>query len=150
MTRTMSSPPRVTVVIAAYNEERFIAQAIESALAQDYPAKLVDAIVVDDGSTDTTAAVAARYEAAGRVRVVRRGNGGNVAAMNTGFALATGDVVAVLDGDDLWPAAHLRRSVEVLEARLEVGLVYGDMTVIDADGDVVQESWLAGDITPEG
>src|SRR4051794_2033839 len=150
MTRTMSSPPRVTVVIAAYNEERFIAQAIESALAQDSPAELVDAIVVDDGSTDTTAAVAARYEATGRVRVVRCANGGNVAAMNTGFALASGDVLAILDADDLWPADHVRRSVEVLEARPEVGLVYGDMTVIDADGDVIQESWLPGDIPPGG
>jgi hypothetical protein len=146
----MVTPPRVTVVIAAFNEERFVADAIESALAQDYPADLVEAIVVDDGSTDATAAIAARYEATGRVRVVRRANGGNVAATNTGFALAGGDVVALLDADDMWPADHLRRSVEVLAARPEVALVYGDMTVIDADGEVLQESWLAGDVTPEG
>ncbi|MEA2381352.1 MAG: hypothetical protein QOH72_1323 [Solirubrobacteraceae bacterium] len=146
----MTSPPRVTVVIAAFNEERFIAEAIESALAQDYPAGLVEAIVVDDGSTDATAAIAAGYEATGRVRVVRRANGGNVAAANTAFARADGDVVAILDADDLWAIDHLRRSVEVLEARPEVGLVYGDMTVIDERGEVLQESWLRGDATPEG
>jgi hypothetical protein len=146
----MTSPPRVTVVIAAFNEERFIAEAIESALAQDYPAELVKVIVVDDGSTDATAAIAVGFEATGRVRVVRRANGGNVAATNTALALADGDVVAILDADDLWAADHVRRSVDVLEARPAVGLVYGDMTVIDEHGDVLQESWLRGDATPEG
>jgi hypothetical protein len=143
--------PNTSVVIAAYNEERFLAQALESALGQDYPADRVTVIVVDDGSTDATGRVAERYAAdTGRVQVVRRRNGGNVAATNAGFAHAGGDVVALLDADDAWHPQHLRKSVEVLTARPEVGLVYGDMTVIDADGDVLQESWLEGDVTPEG
>jgi hypothetical protein len=143
--------PRVTVVIAAYNEERFIAQALDSALGQDYPVDRVAVIVVDDGSTDATARIAERYAAAtGRVRVIRQRNGGNVAATNAGLARAEGDVVALLDADDAWARDHLSTSVEVLRRRPEVGLVYGDMTVIDADGEVLQESWLAGDVTPEG
>jgi glycosyltransferase involved in cell wall biosynthesis len=147
----VTSEPRVTAVVAAYNEERFVADALESALGQDYPAGRVDVVVVDDGSTDATAAIAERYAAAsGRVRVVRQPNGGNVAATNAALALAGGDVVAILDSDDVWAPGHLRHSVDVLAARPEVGLVYGDMTVIDEHGDVLQESWLEGDITPQG
>jgi hypothetical protein len=143
--------PRVTVVIAAYNEERFIAHALDSALGQDYPADRVAVIVVDDGSTDATARVAERHAAAtGRLRVIRQRSGGNVAATNAGLARADGDVVALLDADDVWAPDHLSKSIQVLRTRPEVGLVYGDMTVVDADGKVLQESWLAGDVTPEG
>src|SRR3954451_19814498 len=143
--------PRVTVVIAAYNEERFIAHALDSALGQDYPADRVAVIVVDDGSTDATARVAERHAApTGRLRVIRQRSGGNVAATNAGLARADGDVVALLDADDVWAPDHLSKSIEVLRTRPDVGLVYGDMTVVDADGTVLQESWLAGDVTPEG
>jgi glycosyltransferase involved in cell wall biosynthesis len=143
--------PSVTVVMAAFDAERFVGEAIESALAQDYRRDLVEVVVVDDGSTDATAAIARHHAmATGRVRVIGRPNGGNVAATNTGFAHAHGDVVALLDADDAWPRDKLRRAVEVLVERPEVGLVYGDMTVIDEDGEVLQESWLAGDVTPEG
>jgi len=143
--------PSVSVVMAAFDAERFVGEAIESALAQDYPSELVEVVVVDDGSTDAPAAIARRHaDASGRVRVIGRPNGGNVAATNTGFDHARGDVVALLDADDAWPRDRLRRAVDVLVARPGVGLVYGDMTVIDEDGEVLQESWLAGDVTPEG
>ena len=143
--------PSVSVVMAAFDAERFVGEAIGSALAQDYPSELVEVIVVDDGSTDATAAIAQRHaDTSGRVHVIGRPNGGNVAATNTGFAHARGDVVALLDADDAWPRDRLRRAVDVLVARPGVGLVYGDMTVIDEDGEVLQESWLAGDVTPEG
>ena len=142
--------PSVSVVMAAFDAERFVGEAIESALAQDDPSEVVEVIAVDDGSTDATAAIAQRpADTSGRVRVIGRPNRGNVAATNTGFAHARGDVVALLDADDAWPRDRLRRAVDVLVARPGVGLVYGDMTVIDEDGEVLQESWLAGDVTPE-
>jgi len=143
--------PPVSVVIAAYEAEPFLAAALESALGQDYPAELVEVVVVDDGSTDATGAIAERYAGAtGRVRVLHQPNGGNVAATNAAIACADGDVVAILDADDAWPADRISAAVDVLAARPEVGLVYGDMTVIDEDGEVLQGSWLAGDATPEG
>jgi len=143
--------PSVSVVMAAFDAEQFVGEAIESALAQDYPGELVEVVVVDDGSTDATAAIARHHaESSGRVRVIGRANGGNVLATNTGFAHARGDVVALLDADDAWPRDRLRRAVDVLVDRPGVGLVYGDMTVIDEDGEVLQQSWLAGDVTPEG
>src|SRR4051794_19463218 len=147
----LSARPRVSVVMAAYQAEQFLAEAIESALDQDYPAELVEVLVVDDGSTDATGAIAAHYAAeTGRLRVLRQDNAGNVAATNAAFACAGGDVVALLDADDAWPPSRIARAVEVLAARPEVGLVYGDLTVIDEDGEVLQRSWLEGDATPEG
>jgi Glycosyl transferase family 2 len=143
--------PRVSVIVAAYQAERFLGAALESALGQDHPAELLEVVVVDDGSTDATGAIAEHYaRTTGRVRVVRRPNGGNVAATNAALAHADGDVVAILDADDAWPADRISAAVRVLADRPEVGLVYGDMTVIDEDGEVLQGSWLAGDATPEG
>jgi len=143
--------PLVTVVMPIRNEGAFLARSLGSVLAQDYPADRVEVIVVDDGSTDATPQIAARYAAADdRVRVVHRPNGGQVAATNTALEHATGELIALLDADDVWARDKLRRSVAVLEARPEVGLVYGDMTVIDAERRVLQESWLANDVTPEG
>jgi Glycosyl transferase family 2 len=143
--------PRVSVVITAYEAERFLATALESALGQDYPPERLEVVVVDDGSTDATGAIAAHYaDASGRVRVLRRPNGGNVAATNTAIAAADGDVVAILDADDAWPVDRISAAVALLADRPEVGLVYGDMTVIDEDDEVLQGSWLQGDVTPEG
>jgi glycosyltransferase involved in cell wall biosynthesis len=107
--------PSVSVVMAAFDAERFVGEAIERALAQDHPAGLVEVIVVGDGSTDRTAAIAHRHaRASGRVRVVGRPNGGNVAATNTGLAHAEGDVVALLDANDAWPRERLRRRARTL------------------------------------
>ena len=143
--------PTVSVIVPAFDAERFLGEALDGVLAQDYPADRVEVIVVDDGSTDATPQIAARYAAADdRIRVVHRPNGGQVAATNTALEHATGELIALLDADDVWVRDKLRHSVAVLEARPEVGLVYGDMTVIDAERKVLQESWLANDVTPEG
>ena len=89
---------RVSVVIPAYNAERFIAEAVDSALAQLHPD--VEVIVIDDGSSDGTARILEAYGPA--IRVHRQPNTGVGAARNTGARLATGDWVAFLDADDVW------------------------------------------------
>jgi glycosyltransferase involved in cell wall biosynthesis len=131
---------KVTALITAYNCERFIGEAVDSALAQDYPGPL-EVLVIDDGSTDGTAAELAKRPAA---RVIRQPNAGYVAATERGVAEARGDLIALLDGDDAWPRDKLRRQIGALG---DAGLIYGDMTVIDADGRIVDESWL-GDADP--
>ncbi len=136
--------PRVTAIITAYNCERFIGEAVDSALAQDYAGPL-DVLVVDDGSTDGTAReLAAR--AGDRLRVVRQPNGGYIAASNRAVAEAEGELMALLDGDDAWPADKIRRQVTALG---DAGLVYGDMTVIDAGGRELDPSWLGKAGPPE-
>jgi hypothetical protein len=148
---TTASLPTVTVVTAAYNAERFIGEALDSALAQDYPPELVDLVVVDDGSSDETVAMVrarVRRHADRSITLVCQANAGNVGAMNAGIAHARGELIALLDADDAWPPDKLRRQVAAMEP--EIGLLYGDMTVIDAAGEVLQESWLDGDDPPSG
>jgi glycosyltransferase involved in cell wall biosynthesis len=131
---------KVTALITAYNCARFIGEAVDSALAQDYAGPL-EVLVIDDGSDDATAAELAKRPDA---RVIRQPNAGYVAATERGIAAARGELIALLDGDDAWPRNKLSKQVQALG---DAGLVYGDMTVIDAEGRVIDESWL-GDATP--
>lgn len=108
----------VSVVIPAYNVGRHIAEAIDSVLAQDYPE--VELIVVDDGSTDDTAAVvSSRYP---QLTLIRKPNGGAATARNAGIRAARGEFVAFLDADDVWLAGKLRAQVDHLRAHPDVGM----------------------------
>ncbi|MFI4903425.1 MAG: glycosyltransferase family 2 protein, partial [Burkholderiales bacterium] len=95
---------RVSVVMPMYNGEAYVAEALDSVLAQTRPADEI--VVVDDGSHDASAAIVARYSG---VRYVRQANGGCAAARNRGVAEAGGDVVAFIDQDDRWLPGHLAR-----------------------------------------
>ena len=83
--------PYFSVVIDNFNYGRFLAQAIDSALAQDFPAGEVEIIVVDDGSTDDSREVAGRYK--DKIRLIAQKNGGQAAAFKSGFAAARGQVI---------------------------------------------------------
>ena len=90
--------PLVSVIIPCYNQGRFLAEAIESALGQTYPN--VEVIVVNDGSTDDTAEVAANYKE--QIIYLEQDNKGLPAARNAGIKIASGDFIATLDSDDTW------------------------------------------------
>jgi glycosyltransferase involved in cell wall biosynthesis len=109
----------VSVVIPAFDEEAFIAEALRSVLAQTY--RPVEIVVVDDGSSDRTAEIAMEHG----VHVLRRPHGGQAAARNAGLAVARGDYWAIFDADDLMPAQRLSRQVAYLEQHREAGLVLG-------------------------
>ncbi len=121
----------VSVVIPAYNCAAYIQAAVDSALNQSRVPDEI--IVVDDGSTDGTDRVLARYEAP--VRVIRQVNAGESAARNTGLRAAVGDLIAFLDGDDTFTPDSIARRVEIFQASPEVGVVYGDMYVMNAAGE---------------
>lgn len=121
--------PLVSVVIPAYNYERFLADAIRSVLEQTFTD--YELIVVDDGSTDNTPEVAARF--AGKIRYVRQPNSGLSATRNNGAALGTGDYIAFLDADDEWLPEKLAIQVPVLQNHPEVGLVTSLFTLMDAE-----------------
>lgn len=106
----MTSRPRISVVIPAYNCAPYLPAALDSVLAQTLAAHEV--LVIDDGSTDDTPAVLARY--AGRVTVVRQPNAGETAARNRALEVATGELVAVLDADDVAAPTRLARQAEEL------------------------------------
>ena len=102
----------VSVIMPAYNSAAFIPDAVESIRRQAYPR--LELIIVDDGSTDSTADVAKSLTGLD-VRYVYQPNGGPARARNHGLRLARGDVIALLDADDLWPPDRLRCQLRYLE-----------------------------------
>jgi GT2 family glycosyltransferase len=143
----MSELPLVSCLIVTYNFAEYLPRALDSALAQDYPANRLEIVVVDDGSTDGTEEAVAPYLE--RVRYIRKPNGGLNSAINRALAEAHGDLIALLSGDDEWPPDRVRKQVDFLASRPEVGLVYGDLELIDGDGRVVAPSfWRVEGITP--
>ncbi|MGW7539798.1 bifunctional polysaccharide deacetylase/glycosyltransferase family 2 protein [Streptomyces sp. NPDC054770] len=119
----------VSVIVPAYNESAGIEAAVRSLLASDHP---VEIIVVDDGSTDGTADL---VEALGlpRVRVIRQSNAGKPAALNTGLAAATCDLVVMVDGDTVFEPDTVRMIVQPF-ADPRVGAVSGNAKVVNRGG----------------
>lgn len=120
--------PKVSIVIDNYNYERFLARAIQSALDQTHDD--VEVIVVDDGSTDGSLAVAHHFS--DRISVVAKENGGQASALNAGFEASTGDLIIFLDADDeLLPTAAARA---VAQLRPGVGKIHWRLQSVDATG----------------
>jgi len=109
-----ASAPLVSVLIPCYNAERWIAETLDSVLAQSY--RPLEIVVVDDGSTDGTAAVLGRYAARG-VSIIRQENRGQTAALNRGLSAAKGELVQYLDADDLLAPDKIALQVERLGER---------------------------------
>jgi glycosyltransferase involved in cell wall biosynthesis len=116
------SAPFISVLIDSYNYGHFVEEAIESVLGQDFPREQFEILVVDDGSTDDTAERLKKYGQA--IRYLRKPNGGQASAFNFGFAAARGEIVALLDADDLWLPDKLRRVCETFEKNPGAGMVY--------------------------
>ncbi|MEZ5567990.1 MAG: glycosyltransferase family A protein [Halioglobus sp.] len=112
---------RISVVIPLYNGASHIGEALDSVFAQAWPD--LEVIVVDDGSTDDSAAVVQAYPAP--VTLLRQANSGSGAARNRGVAAATGELLAFLDADDLWAPDKLQRQTACFEARPELDVVWG-------------------------
>ena len=111
----------ITVIIPAYNVERYIRQTIQSVQNQSF--SNFSCIIIDDGSTDTTAQVI--YETIHndeRFLLVQQKNGGECAARNTGIALVQTPLLTVLDSDDLWHSEFLQKMTTVLsDQAIEIG-----------------------------
>jgi hypothetical protein len=122
--------PRVSVIIPTYNHARYVGQAIESVLGQTYGD--IEVIVVDDGSTDDTRMVVQRF--GDRVRYVWQENRGLSGARNTGLREASGQVIALLDADDLYEPTFLCRIVMAFEANPNADAVYCGYRFVDASG----------------
>jgi glycosyltransferase involved in cell wall biosynthesis len=134
--------PRVSIIIPTHNRSQLLRAAIDSVLAQTYPA--IEIIVVDDGSTDDTASVMAQY--AGQVTYIRQDNAGVAAARNTGFRASSGEYINFLDDDDTFMPTKIGRQVKVLEAHPEVGLVHCRHQHVDEAGVPLDAGWSV----PEG
>ncbi len=130
----------ISVVIPAYNASKFIADTIKSVLAQTLPADEV--LVIDDGSTDNTAAIAASFEPS--VRVIRTPNRRLPATRNLGVREAKSEWIAFLDADDIWEPNKLERQMQELSRSPEADLCYTGRIVLVQQGD----STRLGDVVP--
>jgi glycosyltransferase involved in cell wall biosynthesis len=119
---------KVSTIVRTYNRCHILGDALSSVLNQTYPD--FEVIIVDDGSTDNTQEVVGKFRSE-KIRYARHGqNRGVSAAGNTGINLATGDVVAHLDSDDLWKPEMLEKMVGFLTRTSEAGVVFCDLDVI--------------------
>jgi glycosyltransferase involved in cell wall biosynthesis len=124
------------VLIVNFNYSTYIGAAIDSVLSQSYPN--YEIVVCDDGSTDDSREVILRYATAqpSIVRPIFKENGGVASALNAAFAAAGGDIIALLDADDLFAPQKLVRIVHAFTSRRGVGLVVNRMTKLKASGDM--------------
>lgn len=124
--------PLVSVLIANYNYARFLPAALDSLLAQTYDHW--EAVVCDDGSTDGSADVVRRYaERDARIGLVEKANGGQNSAVNECYRHLTGDVICLLDSDDLFDPQKIERVVNALQASPHAGVVNHFCRVMDGD-----------------
>ena len=122
------TPPKATIVVPAYNVQATIAQTIAALLAQTFVD--FEIIVVDDGSPDASAKIAARSGDA-RVRIVTQANRGLAGARNTGIAMARGAYIGFCDADDLWAPGKLAAHIAHLDANPRIGISYSGSALID-------------------
>jgi cellulose synthase/poly-beta-1,6-N-acetylglucosamine synthase-like glycosyltransferase len=119
--------PLLSIITPAYNEEKVLARTIEALLEADYPNKEI--IVVDDGSTDGTLAVASRYEGAG-VKVCHKENGGKWSALNYGLRFARGEIIVTVDADTIVGRRALKEIIKRFRDP-EVAAVCGNIKVLN-------------------
>ena len=134
--------PLVSVLIDTYNHELFIGEAVSSVLAQNFPAGDREILVVDDGSTDNTVEILAKF--ASQIRVLRKPNGGQASAFNHAIPQCRGEIIAFLDGDDWWAPDKLSSVYTAFATHPAVGMVGHSITEVLADG--AQRNELVRDI----
>jgi len=112
---------RVSVVLPVFNAEKYLAEALQSVLAQTYP--VFEIILIDDGSTDGSAQVAEGF--GDIVRYTYQDNRGHGSALNVGFARATGDYIAPMDADDIWMKDKTTRQLAEFKANPNLDMIFG-------------------------
>lgn len=133
-------PPLVSVIVPTYNRGRFILEAIDSVLSQEYPN--FELFVIDDGSTDNTAAVVQAIDDP-RLQYIQQDNRGRSNARNRALSLASGVFITFLDSDDLYLPGKISLQVEYLLKHPETGMIYTSAYCIDDDGNMLEHKYEA-------
>lgn len=126
----MSTLPSISIVTPTLNQRRFIGETIDSVLQQGY--SNLEYLVVDGGSTDGTQELLSTFK--GDLRWLSQAGSGQTAAINQGWQLTSGEVIAWINSDDVYAPEALRRVGEYFQRHPEVDIVYGDCDMIDANG----------------
>ena len=136
---TKSNGPLVSVVIPCLNRASFLVPTIESVLQQDYP--YIECIIIDGGSTDGTVDILKSY--GDRVKWVSEPDNGHADAINKGWQMSQGEILAWLNADDVWVVPNgVQEAVSFMQAHPEVDVAYGVCGTIDAEGALVDLSHL--------
>jgi glycosyltransferase involved in cell wall biosynthesis len=135
--RAEDHEPLVSVVVPAFNAAQTLPETLNSVRAQTY--QNLDIVIVDDGSTDDTAAIVRNHMTQDpRIRLLSQNNGGVASARNAGIGAAAGDFIAFVDADDLWhPTKIAKQMALLLSASSTTALVYAPFRLIDGDGRVL-------------
>ena len=138
----------VSILINNYNYESYLKNSIESALQQTYPN--TEVIVIDDGSTDQSREIINSYK--GRIIPIYKENGGIPSALNAGFEISQGDIICVLDSDDLWYPQKVEQVVHTFQKNPNTVLVYHRVQTITKAGITIGNPWppyqiIRGDIS---
>jgi glycosyltransferase involved in cell wall biosynthesis len=137
--------PQVSVVVPIYNKEQYLRRAVDSVLAQSFTD--FELVLVDDGSTDGSLAVARSYTDP-RIRVVCQANGGEGAARNRGIDQARGPMLAFLDGDDAWDPSFLHEMVALARDHPQAGLYCAPYVFVEPGNVRVHPKWV--DVPKQG
>lgn len=132
----MRTPSLVTLVTPTYNQAAYLAETLDSVLAQTHPA--LEYLVIDDGSSDDTPAVMARY--ADRLSALRQSNMGQAATLNMGWGMARGQYIGYLSSDDLLRPEAIARLAAVLDAQPDVVCVFPDSDLIDTRSQIIRRA----------
>ena len=126
----------VSVVIPVFNGAPFIRNAVAS--VRNQTRLNIEILVVDDGSTDGTQAILADLEKTAEIKWFQQDHSGPATSRNRGVKVSQGEIVALLDCDDIWMPDKLEAQLSILEAKPEVGVVHSDFEVVDEDGIVLE------------
>lgn len=140
---------RVTIVLPVYNGEAYIAEAIESILAQSYID--YELLILDDGSTDSTAQIIDEYEKIdGRIKVIHQENIRLPKTLSKGFRLGCGEYYTWISADNIMHRTFLQEFVSDLKKQPQVGMLWGNMRLIDENGEAISDNrWYANAEYPE-
>lgn len=131
--------PKVSIIVPSYNRAEFIPATLDSILAQTF--KDFELIFVDDGSTDDTEVILARYANHDeRIRYIKQSNSERAVARSNGMKHAQGEYIALVDSDDIWYPQKLEKQLEILERHNDIVLCYASVNRIDFDGNRVKSA----------
>lgn len=131
--------PLVSVLVPNYNYARYIGETLESALHQTYPH--FEIIVCDDGSTDNSCEVIETYvQKDSRIKLIRKQNGGVATALNAAYQESKGEIISLLDADDIWLDNKLQRVVEVFKSDARCGFAIHNVIQIDSQGNLIKSA----------
>ncbi|MBW4477268.1 MAG: glycosyltransferase [Tolypothrix brevis GSE-NOS-MK-07-07A] len=135
----LKEKPLVSILIANYNYEKYIGETLESVLSQTYPNW--EAIVCDDGSKDNSCEVIETYvKKDSRIKLIRQQNGGQAAALAVAYQQSNGQIVCLLDSDDLWMPNKLQKVLDAFKSDLKCGFVIHNVIEINSQGELIKST----------